>query len=81
MLTSLFTLHKVDDKFYISSINNNIKVFDTNGAFIRQIGKLGNGPGEFSPAYRFFYLGEKKFLVYDFSLKSVLIEYNDMIMF
>ena len=41
-------IKKINDKYFISSDRKDLFVFDNNGLFIKQIGRLGNGPGEYS---------------------------------
>lgn len=43
----------IDSSIYISALNSGVMVFDRNGKFIRKIGSIGRGPGEYVYYFNF----------------------------
>ena len=51
---------------YINNLFKQLLVFDMNGKFIREIGRLGQGPGEFSDLRDFIFTNEDAIEILDF---------------
>ncbi|MGB9774620.1 MAG: 6-bladed beta-propeller [Bacteroidota bacterium] len=60
-----FDLCKIGKLFFISSRNEEIKVFDEAGHFVRSIGRLGEGPGEYRSISCLFPVDNDLLGVYD----------------
>lgn len=43
----------INNSIYLSAVNIGIMVFDRNGKFLRKIGSIGRGPGEYNTYYQF----------------------------
>jgi hypothetical protein len=47
------TRYFIKNSIYISALNSGVMVFDRNGKFIRKIGSIGRGPGEYVSCFNF----------------------------
>lgn len=66
----------VDDKIYIDSEGDKLLVFDISGKFITQIGRKGNGPGEYRSICNFHIDKEKQIITISDGGQSRLIQYE-----
>lgn len=84
----------VNDNYIISSRNNTIKVFDKNGKFLKEIGALGLGPGEYMHINALFSNGKNSFGIFDDAtsrlslfdlsgklIRSTIIKINEIVTF
>lgn len=67
-----------DGSFYfVSPIENTIDIFSSNGAYLRSIGKWGQGPGEYT-AISDFYPTSNYIYILDFYIKKIFVyDYNN----
>jgi len=66
LIGKVHTLIPAEDKYLLSSRNKTIRVFSDNGEYVKDIGKIGKGPGEYN---------DVRSLFWDDNLKEVII-YN-----
>jgi hypothetical protein len=50
-----------------------VKVFDSQGEFVRTVGRKGNGPGEFQSAIRIALLPDRRLMILDYELRRTSI--------
>jgi hypothetical protein len=62
-----FDLHVSGGEIFVASRNNEIKVFNMDGKYLRNIGCLGDGPGEYRSINSLFPHGNDEIGVYDWS--------------
>lgn len=86
LISDIDVIKKRDNKYYIQSGRKYLHVFDENGKFLRKIGTIGEGPGEYSILSDFdvdkdhiYLLTLHKLYVYDLSgefQKEIHLESN-----
>ncbi len=57
------TVSKEGDIYVLDSNDNNIKIFDRGGAFIKSIGREGSGPGEWKRPWILGFVGDRIYVV------------------
>lgn len=75
LLTEGYNIISSSEFFFISDGDKPLFVFDLEGRFVRKIGSIGNGPGEFSECIQ-FHLDEQKREVYIFNQNREFCRYT-----
>ncbi|MFH0988653.1 MAG: 6-bladed beta-propeller [bacterium] len=76
-----YLLYKHQDNLIISSRGMELKVFSVNGKYIKNIGRLGDGPGEYRDISTCFNIDGENFGVFDPKNKRVTIFNSDGVLF
>ena len=69
-------IEKLDSLLFILDYSPNLFVFNTNGKFINQIGKIGDGPNEYVGINAFYLDKKNKRVVIIDEMKGALIHYD-----
>lgn len=77
MCGSISAVKIVDDKIYIiDKESKRLLVFDTSGKFITQIGRRGNGPGEYMSVNNFHIDKEKQIITLADAYQAKIFHYS-----
>jgi len=71
-ISHILNTKTTDELLFIGTYPSGLFVFDFKGNFLKSIGKVGNGPGEYKYAYNFS-LDKEKELIYILDGKKVII--------
>lgn len=72
-----FDMCVLDSFIVISSRNNKIKLFDLSGNYLKSIGNIGEGPGEYNQINSLFAVSNNKFGFYDFGNNRITVYDTD----
>jgi hypothetical protein len=75
-ISSILELKIINGNFLIRDVSGRVLIFDSEGKFMRMLGKMGDGPGEYSRAYS-IETNEEEGLIYLGSVRKIQVYSKD----